>query len=206
MDEPFLKILKVSHVPAQVANWLCEKPIRSTAAFSDLGDDKTKVATLVARVVGLDHTDEFILQPLRTAWRRCDIASRLRMEAQEEGEDLDKDAVMGDEDRAKHDQEVQGHFHFMWPTCIRLHSSILTKLIQAYKERSDYVPKLTEVHSVLETSTDKQTILLQLTKRKELQGVPVDEEAHVQGMWQFKYKHLTVMIGYSQMAGPPYED
>jgi hypothetical protein len=195
-------------VQNEIAKFLADHKIVTVAAFADLADDRNQIVTIVAQPTGLDHQNAISMQPLRSAWRTADANRKADLEAKSKGHEPDQDIRLTAEQRVRLDDDVHKHFNFMWPISLQPDDAILGRLRRFYGKRYRYTPRLPEVRSLLEKPDQGNNILLKITSQAgRIAGLSTAEaeDVAVQGLWQFKHRHLLCMLAYAHAAAPEWD-
>ena len=157
LDPKLVDILQKAGVQSSIAEFLVQKNLSTVQAFADLADSKTEIITNLGRPAGLDHTDAIVCQPLKTAWRNAEAARKADLDALAKGEDPHTEIKI--EDRAKLDKTVREHFKFDWPAQMMSDDSTLAKMKTFYQKRTQWVPRLAEMRSILDKSESNEVLL-----------------------------------------------
>ena len=115
LDVNLRNLLEECRVQPEIAQWLVDKGIAQVGAFSDLAETKEAVVKVLHKAgATIDPNDPVKCQPVKTAFRRAVAITKAEDEARARGEDIDREANLGSEDRKRLDKNTAQHFGFQW--------------------------------------------------------------------------------------------
>ena len=209
LDVNLRNLLEECRAPADIAQWLADKGIMQVGAFSDLADSKDQIVKVLHDAgAPVDAADALKCQPIKTAFRRALAMTKAEDEARAKGEDIDREATLSSDDKKRLDKNTADHFKFQWPQTLLMDDATMGRLVKMVMKKTRYVPRLGEIRNPMEKGPEHAgKILLEISMRsgsiKGRHGTP--EEVAIGGLIQFCRRHLMLMIGYAQAAGPDWE-
>ncbi|CAK0832728.1 unnamed protein product, partial [Prorocentrum cordatum] len=144
LDVNLRNLLEECRVQPEIAQWL-------VGAFSDLADSKEQIVK-VLHMAGatIDVNDPVKCQPVKTAFRRALAITKAEDDARARGEDIDREATLGSEDRKRLDKNTAQHYNFHWPQTMLVDDATMGRLIKMFTKKTRYVPRLGEIRNLME--------------------------------------------------------
>ena len=197
------EVLLDSKVPEAQAKWLIGKGITTVAAFNDLADDRSQVADKIARRAGLDPADGVACQPLKTAWRTAEAIVKADLDARARGEEAETEKVMTEAAQKRIDESWEGHYHLSFPPTWVPANSTLGAVKRQLETRAAATMEVHKVKCLVEREAKADTIVLKLKPAAgTLRQEKLTEERQVASIWEFLYKHRTLMLACAMAAAP----
>ena len=190
---------------AQV-QWLIGKNITTIATFNDLADNCTQVAEKIAKPAGLDSKDSIACQPLKTAWRLAEAIVRAELEARARGEDREADTILAETARKRIDSSWIEHHKISFPPTWVPANSTLGTVKRHIESRAATTIEIHKVKCLVEREARTDAILLKLKPTKtSIAHEEITEEQHIATLWEFVYKHRTLMLAYAMAVAPEWK-
>ena len=119
------------------------------------------------------------------------------------GEEAETEKVMTEAARKRIDESWDGHYHISFPpTWVRANST-LGAVKRQLETRAAAIMEVHKVKCLVEREAKTDTIVLKLKPAAgTLRQEKLTEEQQVASIWEFLYKHCTLMLAYAMAAAP----
>ena len=152
--------------------------------------------------------DAVVCQPLKTAWREADAMVKANLEARAKGQEVEPNAMMSPEERQRLDDSIDARFNFRWPPNHTPNDALLQRSERFLRKRTRFVARVAEALSILDKADSGNNVLLKIsTDARAVTGICAQaEEIQVQGLWQFKRRHMIVLLALVQGSSQQWEN
>ena len=115
LSRDFLEVLHEAGVKEPQAKYFADSGILTLSAFVDLADERSEVASKIARPAGIDPENNVLVQPLKSAWRAADAMVKAALEARAKGEEPTATKTLPAGARKRLDAHFKDHFKLISP-------------------------------------------------------------------------------------------
>ena len=155
------------------------------------------------KLPGLDPADAVACQPLKTAWRTAEAIVKADLDARARGEEAETEKVMTEAARKRIDEVWDGHYHISFPPTWVPANSTLGAVKRQLETRAAATMEVHKVKCLVEREAKADTIVFKLKRAAgTLRQEKLTEEQQMASIWEFLYKHRTLMLAYAMAAAP----